>query len=62
MEVAPENLVTLHQVHSADVVHVTAPLPDRPRADAMVTATPGLALGVLTADCQPVLFADPARR
>lgn len=58
MEVAPENLVTVHQVHSADVVHVTAPLPDRPRADAMVTATPGLALGVLTADCQPVLFAD----
>ena len=59
MEVAPENLVTLHQVHSADVVHVTGPLTERPRADAMVTATPGLALGVLTADCQPVLFADP---
>jgi len=58
MEVAPENLVTLHQVHSADVVDVTAPLIDRPRADAMVTATPGLALGVLTADCQPVLFAE----
>ena len=59
MEVAPDNLVTVHQVHSTDVVHVTAPLTDRPRADAMVTATPGLALGVLTADCQPVLFADP---
>jgi YfiH family protein len=58
MEVAPENLVTLHQVHSADVVHVTGPLPERPRADAMVSATPGLALGVLTADCQPVLLAD----
>jgi YfiH family protein len=58
MEVAPENLVTVHQVHSADVIHVTSPLPDRPRADAMVTATPGLALGVLTADCQPVLLAD----
>jgi hypothetical protein len=40
------------------VVTVTAPLADRPRADAMVTATPGLALAVLTADCQPVLFAD----
>jgi hypothetical protein len=57
--VAPGDLITLHQVHSADVVHVTAPLGDeRPKADAMVTATPGVALGVLTADCQPVLFAD----
>lgn len=62
MEVAPENLVTLHQVHSAQVVHATAPLTDRPRADAMVTATPGLALGVLTADCQPVLLADARAR
>lgn len=53
------HLTTVHQVHSADVVQVTAPLPDRPRADAMVTATPGMALAVLTADCQPVLFADP---
>ncbi len=57
--VDPANLVTVNQVHSADVVTVTAPLADRPRADAMVTATPGLALAVLTADCQPVLFADP---
>jgi YfiH family protein len=53
-----EALVSVHQVHSPDVVTVTAPLADRPRADAMVTATPGLALAVLTADCQPVLFAD----
>jgi YfiH family protein len=53
-----EALVSVHQVHSPDVVTVTAPLADRPRADAMVTATPGLALTVLTADCQPVLFAD----
>lgn len=61
MGVAGDALVTMHQVHSADVVTVTGPMaPDaRPRADAMVTATPGLALGVLTADCQPVLFADP---
>ncbi len=53
-------LVTLHQVHSADVVHVTAPFADagRPAADAMVTATPGLALGILTADCAPILLAD----
>lgn len=58
MQVAPDALIGVHQVHSADVVTVTAPLPDRPRADAMVTATPGLALTVLTADCQPVLFAD----
>lgn len=55
---SPDALVTVHQVHSPDVVSVTAPLTDRPRADAMVTATPGLALAVLTADCQPVLFAD----
>lgn len=53
-----EALVTLHQVHSAEVVTLTSPPAERPRADALVTATPGLALGVLTADCQPVLFAD----
>ncbi|PWE29444.1 peptidoglycan editing factor PgeF [Maritimibacter sp. 55A14] len=59
MEVAPENLISVHQVHSATALAVDAPLPEpRPRADAMVTGTPGLALAVLTADCQPVLFAD----
>lgn len=58
INVLPENLVTLHQVHSADVVTLSEPPETRPRADALVTATPGLALGVLTADCQPVLFAD----
>ncbi|SFT98160.1 peptidoglycan editing factor PgeF [Sedimentitalea nanhaiensis] len=58
MQVDPQALVAVHQVHSPDVVCVTAPLPDKPRADALVTATPGLALSVLTADCQPVLFAD----
>lgn len=58
LEVAPEALATLHQVHSARVVTVTDPRTPRPRADAMVTATPGVALAVLTADCQPVLFAD----
>jgi YfiH family protein len=56
MQVAPDRLVTVRQVHSADVVNVTAPPETRPRADAIVTATPGLA--ILTADCQPVLFAD----
>lgn len=53
-------LVTLHQVHSADAVAVTAPFADdaRPQADALVTDRPGLVLGILTADCVPVLFAD----
>lgn len=60
LDVTPESLVSVSQVHSADVVTVTAPLAaPLPRADAMVTAVPGLALAVLTADCQPVLFADP---
>jgi hypothetical protein len=40
------------------VVTVETPLPSRPRADAMVTRVPGLALSILTADCQPALFAD----
>lgn len=53
-------LVTLHQVHSADARYVSAPFADdaRPHADAMVTDRPGLALGILTADCAPVLLAD----
>lgn len=59
MGVERGSLVTVHQVHSPEVVTVTAPLPEpRPRADALVSATPGLALAILTADCQPVLFAD----
>jgi YfiH family protein len=53
-------LATVHQVHSAEAVFVEAPWPDdaRPRADALVTDRPGLALAILTADCAPVLFAD----
>ncbi|MFK7940984.1 MAG: peptidoglycan editing factor PgeF [Roseovarius sp.] len=58
MDVAPDHLMSVHQIHSADVVHMTEPLTDKPKADAMVTATPGVALGILTADCQPVLLAD----
>ncbi len=58
LRVPSEALVTVHQVHSADVVVVEAPLDPRPRADAMVSATPGLALAVLSADCLPVLMAD----
>lgn len=53
-------LVTVRQVHSPDVVTVTGPIAeaDRPAADAMVTDRPGLILGILTADCVPVLLAD----
>ncbi len=55
-------LVTLHQVHSPDALVAVAPWPDdaRPHADALVTDRPGLALGILTADCAPVLLADEA--
>jgi len=60
----PAKLVTLSQVHSADVVEVAAPWRrgDAPRADAMVTRVPGIVLGILTADCAPVLFADAEAR
>ncbi len=55
------SLVTVHQVHSPEVVTVESPFPgDRPKADALVTRIPGLLLGILTADCAPVLFADRA--
>jgi polyphenol oxidase len=56
----PAGLLGLMQVHSADVVRVTAPWHpgEGPRADAMVTDRPELALGIITADCVPVLFAD----
>ncbi|MFN3211199.1 peptidoglycan editing factor PgeF [Roseovarius sp.] len=56
--VGPENLVNVHQVHSARVEVVEGPQEERPKADGMVTKVPGLALTILTADCQPVLFAD----
>ena len=51
---------TVYQVHSAEVVLVDRPFvpAERPKADAMVSATPGLALAILTADCAPVLFCD----
>ncbi|HEX8214878.1 MAG TPA: peptidoglycan editing factor PgeF [Allosphingosinicella sp.] len=60
--VAPgTQLVTVHQVHSPAAMAVTAPFPDhaRPHVDALVTNRPGLALGILTADCTPILFAEP---
>ena len=58
--VAPgARLVTLHQVHSATAIAAGDWTDDaRPHADALVTDRPGLALGILTADCTPVLFAD----
>lgn len=59
MEVGVSDLVSVHQVHSADVITVTGPMRDKPKADALVTSVQGLALSILTADCQPVLFADP---
>lgn len=59
LDVPADHLVTVHQVHSPHVVVVSGPLAgDKPKADALVSATPGVALAVLTADCQPVLFAD----
>ena len=53
-------LATVYQVHSAEARYVAEPWPleQRPQADAMVTDRPGLLLGILTADCAPVLFAD----
>lgn len=52
-------LLSCYQVHSPDVVRVTAPWDERPKADAMVTDRPELGLCILSADCTPVLFADP---
>jgi len=53
-------LATVHQVHSAEAVHVDRPWAqaERPHADAMVTDRPNVLLGILTADCAPVLLAD----
>ncbi|MFC0242035.1 peptidoglycan editing factor PgeF [Rhodopseudomonas telluris] len=64
MGVPPEHFLTLYQVHSPDVAVVEAPWDNaaRPKADALVTKVPGLALGVTTADCGPILFADPDAR
>ena len=59
--VAPRaRLATLHQVHSPTALYVSGPFPEdaRPQADAMVTDRPGVLLGILTADCAPVLLAD----
>ena len=59
-----DRLATAYQVHSAKVALAEAPWPaeSRPRVDALVTRTPGLALGILTADCAPLLLADAGAR
>ncbi len=56
--VDPDHFITMHQIHSTTCVRVEKPwnIHERPEADAMVTDVPGIALGVLTADCAPVLF------
>lgn len=58
LSVTPDQMAFVHQVHSADVITVDNVKSTPPKADALVTATPGIALAVLAADCQPVLFAD----
>ncbi len=63
MGVTPETFLTLHQTHSPDAVVATGPWNgSRPKADAIVTRTEGLAIGVTTADCGPVLLVDPSAR
>lgn len=64
LDVAPHCLLTAFQIHSPDVAIVETPWPTqkRPRADAIVTRLPGLAIGVTTADCGPILLADPQAR
>ena len=59
-----DNLVGLYQIHSAEVAVADEPwnIEARPRADAMVTNRPGIGLGIATADCGPVLFADPGAK
>jgi YfiH family protein len=62
--VAPLHLLNVHQIHSPDVIVATGPWesPKRPKGDAIVTRAEGLAIGVTTADCGPVLFVDPRAR
>jgi YfiH family protein len=61
LDVTPERLISCHQVHGTEIITVEQPWrrQDNPHADGMVTTAPGIALGVLAADCAPVLFADP---
>lgn len=59
LDLPAEQMVGVHQVHSADVVTVASAAPILQKADGLVTNTPGIALSVLSADCGPVLFCDP---
>jgi len=63
-ELEPKQLVTVYQIHSPNVVQVDEPwtTAQSPRADAMVSDRPGVMLGILAADCAPVLLADPEAR
>ena len=60
LSVKPDHLITAYQIHSPDVVVAEKPWDpaNRPRVDGIVTRTKGLAIGISTADCGPVLFAD----
>jgi YfiH family protein len=62
MGVTPDNLLGLKQAHEATVIHVTTPwaIGAGPAADALFTTQSGIALGIITADCAPVLFSDAA--
>lgn len=60
-QIERDALVTAHQVHGDHVVEVSERPAERPEADALITTTPGVAVGVLTADCVPVLMANPER-
>jgi YfiH family protein len=62
--VAPSHFLNVHQIHSPDAIIATGPWenPTRPKADAIVTRAEGLAIGVTTADCGPILFVDPKAR
>jgi YfiH family protein len=62
MALGAENLLTLYQIHSPNAVTASGPWEQGPQADAIATNVPGIALGILTADCAPVLFADPQAR
>ncbi|TKW77941.1 MAG: peptidoglycan editing factor PgeF, partial [Bradyrhizobium icense] len=63
MGVTADRFLTLHQIHSPDAVVATEPWNgSRPKADALVSNTEGLSIGVTTADCGPVLFVDPHAR
>jgi len=64
MGVEPERFLSVHQTHSPDVIVASGPWqgPSRPKADAIVTRTEGLAIGATAADCGPILLVDPSAR